>query len=184
MTEDRETSKHPDPNGTSNLSVITGGKTKTTGGKTKGHTRQRSAPSALTGLTDKQETFVQCIVDGMSQRDAYKEAYNAAGMAPQSIDVEAWKLIRNPKVSQRLIALEGEIEAKRRALSISRWDRTVQFYESSMLDENLHHSIRTRNAELLGKHLGLFVDRVETKDVTEQSADEIEARLRAKLGIA
>ena len=184
MTEDRETSKHPDSNGTKNLSIIEGGKTKTTGGKSKGHTRQRSAPSALTGLTDKQETFVQCIVDGMSQRDAYKEAYNAAGMAPQSIDVEAWKLIRNPKVSQRLIALEGEIEAKRRALSISRWDRTVQFYESSMLDENLHHSIRTRNAELLGKHLGLFVDRVETKDVTEQSAEDIEARIKAKLGIA
>ena len=185
--DDRETSNHPDPSGTFKPSVITGGKDKApTGavkGKGKGKTYKRSAPSPTTGLTDKQETFVQGIIDGLSQRDAYRAAYDATGMADTSIDVEAWKLIRNPKITQRLISLEHEIEQHRRAISISRFDRTLNLIENFMFDEDLHPSIRTRNAELMGKHLGLFVDRVETTDKTEQTAEEIEARLKAKLGL-
>ena len=42
-------------------------------------------------------------------------------------------------------------------------------------------SARIRAIELLGKHLGLFTDRLETKDVTEHSADEIEAQIRMRL---
>ena len=42
-------------------------------------------------------------------------------------------------------------------------------------------SARIRAIELLGKHLGLFTDRVETKDVSERSADEIEAQIRMRL---
>lgn len=188
MTKDRETPSSPDPSGTSNLSVITGGKDKAPTGnskaKGKGKTYKRSAPNITTGLTDKQETFVQGIIDGLSQREAYRAAYDATGMSDTSVDVEAWKLIRNPKVTQRLISLQHEIEQHRRAISISRYDRTLNLIENFMFDEGLHPSIRTRNAELMGKHLGLFVDRVETTDKTEQSADEIEARLKAKLGIA
>ena len=53
-----------------------------------------------------------------------------------------------------------------------------------MEDETVHPSIRTRNAELMGKHLGLFVERVETKDVTDKTADDIEAQIKARLGLA
>jgi hypothetical protein len=42
-------------------------------------------------------------------------------------------------------------------------------------------SARIRAIELLGKHLGLFTDRLETKDVTERSAYEIEAQIRMRL---
>jgi hypothetical protein len=69
-------------------------------------------------------------------------------------------------------------------LSLSRWDRTLNFFERFMEDETVHPSIRTRNAELMGKHLGLFVERVETKDVTDKTADDIEAQIKARLGLS
>ena len=42
-------------------------------------------------------------------------------------------------------------------------------------------SARIRAIELLGRHLGLFVDRTETRDITDRTADEIEADIRARL---
>jgi hypothetical protein len=35
----------------------------------------------------------------------------------------------------------------------------------------------------MGKHLGMFVERVETKDVTDKTADDIEAQIKARLGL-
>lgn len=52
-------------------------------------------------LTAKQENFIQNIVKGMSQREAYKNSYNAEGMSDNAIDREASLLIKNPKVAQR-----------------------------------------------------------------------------------
>lgn len=52
-------------------------------------------------LTAKQEKFIQNIVKGMSQRQAYKDAYNADGMTDNAIDREACLLMQNPKVAKR-----------------------------------------------------------------------------------
>ena len=40
---------------------------------------------------------------------------------------------------------------------------------------------RVRALELLGKNCGLWIDRVETTDKAERSADEIEADIEARL---
>ena len=52
-------------------------------------------------LTAKQEKFVQGLVKGLSQRQAYKEAYNAENMADKTIDNEAYLLFKNPDISER-----------------------------------------------------------------------------------
>lgn len=52
-------------------------------------------------LTTKQEKFIQNIFNGMSQREAYKGAYNAKGMSDNAIDREACLLLKNPKIAQR-----------------------------------------------------------------------------------
>ena len=39
----------------------------------------------MSNLTPKQEKFVQALISGMSQREAYKEAYNAANMKNEVI---------------------------------------------------------------------------------------------------
>ena len=52
-------------------------------------------------LTAKQEKYIQNIVKGMSQREAYKDAYDTKRMSDNAIDREASLLMRNPKIAQR-----------------------------------------------------------------------------------
>lgn len=52
-------------------------------------------------LTGKQEKFVRNLIQGMSQREAYKNSYNAENMTDKSIDEEACRLFNDPKISSR-----------------------------------------------------------------------------------
>ena len=58
------------------------------------------------GLTNKQEEFCQNIISGMTQHDAYKNAYDVKKMSNKAVDEEASKLIKNPKVAQRVDELK------------------------------------------------------------------------------
>ena len=63
-------------------------------------------------LTTKQEIFIQRLIEGYSQREAYKFAYNCEKMSNNSIDVEASKLLANTKVSLRYEELKNELKNK------------------------------------------------------------------------
>ena len=65
----------PRGNTTPNLTIIDGGK-------------------ATSKLTGKQLAYVQAILKGANQSDAYREAYNAENMSDQAIWTEAGRLFR------------------------------------------------------------------------------------------
>lgn len=69
-------------------------------------------------LTVKQEIFVQRLIEGYSQREAYKFAYNCEKMKDESIDIEASKLFNNPKISLRYQELLDEYKEK------AKWNRS------------------------------------------------------------
>ena len=52
-------------------------------------------------LTAKQEKFVQNLLQGMSQREAYKNSYNAENMLDKTIDNKASKLLKKDEVAAR-----------------------------------------------------------------------------------
>ena len=60
-------------------------------------------------LTKKQEKFVQELIKGKSQREAYKTAYNAKKMSDNSIDREACLLLKSPKVAQRFEEIRSKV---------------------------------------------------------------------------
>lgn len=60
-------------------------------------------------LTKKQEEFVQGLINGLSQREAYKNAYDTKRMSDNAIDREASLLMKNPKVTQRFTELRDEL---------------------------------------------------------------------------
>jgi phage terminase small subunit len=66
-------------------------------------------------LTVKQEKYAQALFKGMSQREAYKEAYDCQNMTDKCIDEEACVLAANPKVSQRLDELTDELKYRNMA---------------------------------------------------------------------
>ena len=56
--------------------------------------------------------FIQGIVSGLSQREAYKQAYNTSNMKDETIDVRASKLFKEYKVSIRYNELINEHKGK------------------------------------------------------------------------
>lgn len=63
-------------------------------------------------LTLKQEKFVLALVEGKSQRQAYKEAYNTKNMKDETIDSRASKLFKEYKISTRYQELIKELSDK------------------------------------------------------------------------
>ena len=66
----------------------------------------------MSDLTPKQEAFVQALIAGKSQREAYKEAYNAANMKDKTIDEKACVLFKTDKVRKRYEELLEEHKQK------------------------------------------------------------------------
>ena len=63
-------------------------------------------------LTPKQEAFCQAICDGMNQSDAYRHAYNASKMKPETIQNSAHQLIQNREVTARIKELRGNLQER------------------------------------------------------------------------
>lgn len=67
----------------------------------------------MSNLTPKQEKFVQGIVSGLSQREAYKQSgYATEGKTSEYIDVRASELMKNSKVLVRYQELLEEHKNK------------------------------------------------------------------------
>ncbi len=60
-------------------------------------------------LTANQEKFVQGIIEGMSQSEAYRAAYPKQRSSDKTIWECASKLLKNPKVSTRLKELRDKL---------------------------------------------------------------------------
>lgn len=71
-------------------------------------------------LTAKQEKFVQNLVKGMSQREAYKNSYNASNMKDNVIDNKACALFKQDEIRVRYDKL---IKATAKATIISIQER-------------------------------------------------------------
>jgi len=63
-------------------------------------------------LTAKQEAYCQGIADGLGQADSYRAAYDAGDMKENSVYVSASKLMKNPKVTQRIAELRSAVQEK------------------------------------------------------------------------
>ena len=63
-------------------------------------------------LTTKQELFIQGLIKGYSQREAYKMAYNCENMKDSTIDNNAYKLMQNNEISTRYQELLNEQKQK------------------------------------------------------------------------
>ena len=63
-------------------------------------------------MTQRQEKFVRALIAGKSQRQAYKEAYNAANMKDKTIDERASVLFKNDKIKTRYNELLEEHKNK------------------------------------------------------------------------
>jgi phage terminase small subunit len=119
----------------------------------------KPAPDKLTG---KQTQFVQGVLRGLSQSDAYREAYSAENMSDKATWTEASKLFSHPVVSQRIAA--GRKRQEDSAVHSAATLRShIQKTLYDMTTEGNTDQAKLRGCELLGKltSVSAFTERVE-----------------------
>ena len=139
-------------------------------------------------LTIKQRAFVEEIIKGKlgSYKEAYAKVYDVTltktGNIPKWVEVEASKLVANPKIA---LSLHRAIERKETSAVASSL-RTRNYVLERLMQESKEadsDSARITALSLLGKTVNLFSDTIEIKE-SRDSVDieeEIEAKIVALL---
>lgn len=115
-------------------------------------------------LTAKQEEFAKNIVQGMSQADAYRSAYDAEDMSDNAIYREASLLVDHPKVAQRIRELRGEL-AKPTIMSAQERLEWLSYLVSA----DAGTTDKLRAIDIMNKMTGEYVQKIEAdvkNDVT------------------
>ena len=138
-------------------------------------------------LTGKQRAFVDEIIKGkLTYKDAYAKVYDVtltkAGKVPKWCEVEASKLLANPKIALSI----QKAMTKREEATVASSIRTRSYVLDRLMRESKESdsdASRVRALELLGKTIGLFSDTVEIKEArdSETIAEEIEEKIIALL---
>lgn len=119
-------------------------------------------------LTAKQEQFVQNIIQGMSQADAYRSAYPNQRMSDKTIWESASKLMANPKVIARLTELRNELAKPSIMSAQERLEWLTGIVEGSHLLQD-----KLRAVDIMNKMTGEYVQKVEA-DVKQEFTINVE----------
>ena len=88
-------------------------------------------------LTAKQEKFVRNLIQGMSQREAYKNSYDAENMTDKTIDEEACRLFNDSKISARY----QELIERAATASVMTAQERLEFLTEVIMDIQREHKI-------------------------------------------
>ena len=134
-------------------------------------------------LTPKKLHFARCIASGMSQSDAYREAYTVRpSTTAASVHTCASRIAGDVEVSLRVQHLIGMRERAVAASAVTDRERVLSKLRGWMDEAEPSDSVKVRAAELLGKSANLFATDINVNDQRKSSeglAAEIEAMLLA-----
>jgi len=126
----------------------------------------------MADLTAKQESACLKYLECGDKSEAYRFAYNTSNMKDKTINEAACRLFADSKVTARMKELCAAVE-KRTEITVD--GILKQLIEDREFAKSLDNpSTAVRVTELLGKHLGMFVDRAEV-DVTVRGPSTVRA---------
>jgi hypothetical protein len=137
-------------------------------------------------LTIKQRAFADAIIKGKlgSFKEVYADVYDVTltkqGKIPKWVEVEASRLMANPKVS---LSIQQGLQ-RRETNAVASTSRTRSYVLEQLMRESKEaesDSSRIRALELLGKTVNLFSDTLEIKESrgTHDIEQDIESRIEA-----
>jgi len=130
-------------------------------------------------LTPKQLAFVRAKISGMSNADAYREAYPDDHSSNRVISANAYKLTRHPVIGQMLEDAWGETaEALTEDLAATK--RYVLRQLLALSKGAKQEGSRLKALELMGKAAGVFTPQVDTKEAAP-TADQLKRELSGHL---
>lgn len=131
-------------------------------------------------LTAKQEKFVRNLIQGMSQREAYKRSYDAENMLDTSIDVEACKLFNNPKVAQRYEELQNRLANK----AIMSAEERLEFLTRIVLGTELEQIVGIVEGEEVGyERMPDLGTRMKAVDIMNKMTGEYVTKLEGSVSV-
>ena len=128
-------------------------------------------------LSPKMRLFAKLITEGHSPSESYRRAYDCTNSANVTVSANACKLLKDPRVS-------AVVQQAQQAQSIISDPPALRAF---IMRQLLNHSntMKTesnqiRALELLGKTIGMFTDKVETK-VERVDTEQLKAQLEKHL---
>jgi phage terminase small subunit len=119
-------------------------------------------------LTPKQEAFAQAYVETSNASEAYRRSYNAENMKPDSIHVNASKLLADAKVSLRVEELREELRQKHRVTVDDILRELEEARTMAMTGERPQTAAMVAATMGKAKVLGLITDKAEVSGVNGQ----------------
>ena len=116
-------------------------------------------------LTPKQEKFCLKYVETGNASEAYRQAYNARGMKPETVNRSAFELLENRKISARVAELQKEnarLSVVRRGDILSRLKSYFGFDIRNVLSVK-DGMITVKDSELWDAETAMCVEAVEAK---------------------
>ena len=111
-------------------------------------------------LTAKQEQFVQNIIQGMSQADAFRSAYSADNMSDKTVWEAASRLMGNDKVVARLDELRNELALP----SIMTAQKRLEWL-TGVINGEEDINAKLKAVDIMNKMQGEYVQKVEANVV-------------------
>ncbi len=136
---------------------------------------------AARDMTPKQLHFCRCVASGMTQADAYREAYEPSdSTTAASIHTLASRLMGQVEIRSRVDTLIAARERAVAASALSDRDKVLSKLRGWMDSAEPTDSTKLRAAELLGKAAGLFTSEISVT-TKERDASEVAAELAQRL---
>ena len=119
-------------------------------------------------LTTKEEIFVQRLIEGDSQRSAYKFAYNCEKMKDESIDVKASNLFKKDKIRLRYEELKNELKQKM-FYTVEKANDDLEWIKLKAKEDIEYRGIKQANATT---YLGAVKQQIDLNGITIKEAKE------------
>lgn len=110
-------------------------------------------------LTPKREAFAQAVASGMTQSDAYRSAFDASRMKPETIQSAASRLMADSKVSARVEEVRAPVVQKAQITLESHLERLAEL--SRKAEEAAQFSAAITAETNRGKAAGLYTEKHE-----------------------
>lgn len=129
-------------------------------------------------LTTKQEIFIQKLIEGCSQREAYKFAYNCENMKNESIDVKASNLFKEDKIRLRYEELKNELKEKA-FYTVEKANNDLEWIKLKAKEDIEYRGIKQANATT---YLGAVKQQIDLNGITiKEAKQEIDNTFKIEL---
>lgn len=133
-------------------------------------------------LTVKQEKFVQNLVKGMTQREAYKNSYDAKNMKDETIDSKACLLFKEDKIRARYDELieksmdKAIMTAKERKKWLTEVIKDIQ-------KEEVKIKLPTGEEEVIGSKNADLNTKIKAMDILNKMSGEYTTKIEGDISV-